>query len=116
MKSDPPPDNGDGICVRDSYGLVITCSGIGNVLENSLQSELKTSKAGFEQITYSTKGKNWFVLSGFKGKNILYIKTFIGKEKINDLYLEYPKELKDKYDKIVSKVVRSFKPGDLENN
>jgi hypothetical protein len=42
MKSDPPPANGDGICVRDLDGLVITCSGIGNILEDSLQSELES--------------------------------------------------------------------------
>lgn len=116
MKSDPPPDNGDGICVRDGHGLVITCSGIGNVLFDSVQSEMESTSKRFDKITYKAKGNNWFVLSGYNGKNILYIKTFIGKEQINDLYLEYPKELKDKYDKIVSKVIRSFKPGDLDNN
>jgi hypothetical protein len=115
MISDPPPDNGDGICVRDSHGLVITCSGIANALFDSLQSQMESTGKRFDKISYKAKGKNWFVLSGFNGNKIIYIKTFIGKEYINDLSLEYPKEFKDKYDKIVSKVVRSFKSGDLDN-
>jgi len=64
--------------------------------------------------TYRAKGGNWFVLSGHKGANILYLKTFVGTGSINHLYIEYPARLKTKYDEIVAKVARSLKPGRLE--
>jgi hypothetical protein len=92
----------------------MTASGINNVLEDTLQTEMRSQSEGFDKITYRAKGENWFVLSGSKGAHILYLKTFIGTGSINHLSLEYPARLKAKYDEIVAKVARSFKPGSLE--
>jgi hypothetical protein len=60
------------------------------------------------------EGKNWFVLSGYKGKNIIYLKAFLGTGSINHLYIEYPTHLKKKYDGMVAKISYSFKQGNLE--
>lgn len=114
MEAEPPPEINDGIIVRDKTGLVITCSGMYNALEATLSSETDEAVKGFDKVTYQKKGKNWFVVSGYVGYTIKYIKCFLGKEQINTITLEYPIELKQKYDKTVSKVVSSFKPGKID--
>jgi hypothetical protein len=111
---EPPPENNDGRRFYDRNGLVMTASGINNVLEGTLQTEMHSQSEDFDEISYRAKGKNWFVLSGHKGANILYLKTFVGIGSINRLYIEYPARLKTKYNEIVAKVARSFKPGHLE--
>lgn len=111
---EPPPENNDGRRFYDRNGLVMTASGINNVPEGTLQTEMHSQSEDFDEISYRAKGKNWFVLSGHKGANILYLKTFVGTGSINHLYIEYPTRLKTKYNEIVAKVARSFKPGHLE--
>jgi hypothetical protein len=49
-----------------------------------------------------------------EARSAVYRKTFVGNGSINHLYIEYPARLKAKYDEIVAKVVRVFKPGSLE--
>jgi hypothetical protein len=107
----PAPDNNDGREFYDREGFSMTASGMYNVLENSLKDEMKSQEEDFDTITYHKVKNNWYVLSGYKKNNILYIKTYMGKETIYHLYIRYPAELKKNYDKIVSEIVHSFKPG-----
>lgn len=108
------PDNGDGIHLSDKKGCILTVSGINNVSADTLESEMLQQSESFAQITYRKKGTNWFVLSGFKGSDILYLKTFIGTESINHLYMRYPSSSKTVYDPIVGKISFSFRPGDIK--
>ena len=105
------PDNNDGREFYDREGFSMTASGMYNVLENSLKDEMKSQKEDFDTVTYHKVKNNWYVLSGYKNNNILYIKTYMGKETIYHLYIKYPAKLKKEYDQIVSKASRSFKPG-----
>ena len=107
----PSPDNNDGREFYDREGFSMTASGMYNVLENSLKDEMKSQEEDFDTVTYRKVKDNWYVLSGYKDENILYIKTYMGKETIYHLYIRYPARLKKEYDKIVSKASRSFKPG-----
>jgi len=50
-------------------------SGMYNVLENSLKEEMKSQEEDFDTVTYRKVKNNWYVLSGYKDDNILYIKT-----------------------------------------
>jgi hypothetical protein len=109
-----PPTNNDGRRFYDRNGLVMTASGSNNALADTLQTEMHSQGGHFDKITYRAKGENWFVISGHKGANLLYLKTFVGTGSINHLNIEYPARLKTKYDEIVAKVARSFKPGRLE--
>ena len=59
---------------------------------------------------------NWFAISGVKENKIIYIKSYIGNGSINHLYIEYPKEQMDRYDKIVEAISKSFTPRDLSKN
>jgi len=110
LKVSPAPDNDDGRKFYDHNGFSMTASGMYNVLENSLKSEMKSQEEDFDTVTYRKIKNNWYVLSGYKGNDILYIKTYMGKEIIYHLYMRYPVKLKKKYDKTVSKVSGSFKP------
>ncbi len=107
----PASDNNDGRKFYDHTGFVMTASGMYNVLENSLRAEMKSQEKDFDTVSYRKIKNNWYVLSGYKGNDILYIKTYMDKGTIYHLYMRYPVKLKKKYDKTVSRVSRSFKPG-----
>jgi hypothetical protein len=110
---EPPPENGDGRRFHDEKGFLVIASGINNVLDDTLNGEMSSQSRDFDKITYRAKGKNWFILSGYKGSDVLYIKTYVGKGVINHLYIKYPSKRSGVYDEIVSRISRSFKPGDL---
>lgn len=110
---EPAPDNNDGRRFYDRNGFFMTASGINNVTNETSQSEMQSQKKDFNVITYQTTGKNWFILSGYKDNNILYIKTYVGNGSINHLYIQYPIYLKAEYDEVVIRISRSFKPGSI---
>ena len=114
FRKEPPPANDDGRHFDGPNGLIMTASGINNVSAATLQTEMSSQSKDFDRITYRAKGKNWFVLSGHKGVNIVYLKAFIGKGSMNHLIIEYPAGLRAKYGGLVAKVARSFKPGNLQ--
>jgi hypothetical protein len=100
----------------DKKGFVVVASGINNVSEISFQSELQTQRESIGKISYGVRGSNWFAISGIKENKIIYIKSYIGAGAINHLYMEYPKDQRGKYDKIVEAIAKSFSPGDLSKN
>jgi hypothetical protein len=114
--SAPTPANGDGIRMYDKKGFVLVVSGSNNESGITFQSELNSQWESIPKITYRIRGSNWFALSGFKEDKIIYIKSFIGTGSINHLYIEYPKDQKEKYVRIVESISKSFTPGDLSKN
>jgi hypothetical protein len=115
FKMEPAPDNDDGRKLLDGKGFLMIASGINNANDDTLTTEMHSQSEDFDKVTYRTKGKNWFVLSGYKGSDILYVKTCVGEGAINHLYIQYPSRRKTEYEHMVTKVSRSFKPGDLRN-
>ena len=113
FEMDPPPENDDGRVLRDGDGCVLTAWGGYNVLEESLEDAMTSRSADFDTVTYRAKGKNWFVLSGYRGSDIVYLKLWVGTDAVNGLEMAYPSALKKEYDAVVTKIVRSFRPGDL---
>jgi len=71
---------------------------------------MKSQESAFDTVTYRAVKKNWFVLSGYTGKDILYIKTYIVNDTIYHLYLRYPRILKKEYNTMVSSIAGSFRP------
>jgi hypothetical protein len=108
---DPAPDNDDGRRYYDRNGFTMTVSGMYNVLDSSLKDEMRNQERDFDTVTYRRMKNSWFVLSGYSGEEILYIKTYIANDTIYHLYMRYPKHLKEEYDTIVSKIARSFTVG-----
>lgn len=113
MTVNPPPENGDGQTFNDSNGFVLTVSGINNVINDTIETEMKSQSENLEKITYQAKGDNWFILSGQKGPDVFYFKTYVGDGVINHLYIQYPASANSKYTKAVAEISESFKPGGL---
>src|ERR1035437_3222818 len=107
------PANGDGMRMYDKKGFVLVASGINNESEITFQSELNSQWESIGKVTYRIRRNNWFAISGVKENKIIYIKSYIGTGSINHLYIEYPKDQKERYDKIVEAIAKSFVPGDL---
>jgi len=114
FRAEPPPVNGDGQAFDDGQGFKMIASASNNIDDTNLAAAMQKQMEGFGEVTYKARGKNWFVLSGYNGSKILYEKTYIGKGSIHGLYLEYPATAKTKYDDIVTRIARSFKPGNVE--
>jgi hypothetical protein len=114
--SAPPPVSGDGIRIYDKKGFFLAVSGINNTLGDTFESELQIQFKNIGTMTYGRRGSNWFAIAGFKDNKIVYIKEFIDSGSINRIYIEYPQDKKDKYDKITDTISRSFKPGNLTGN
>lgn len=115
FKKERPPDNGDGQRFNDGKGFLMIVSGINNGLDDNLKTEMASQSKDFDKITYQTYKNNWFVLSGYKGSNILYLKTYVGRSSINHLYIQFPSSQKNEYDNIVTKISKSFKSGNLND-
>ena len=107
-RSDPPPENGDGLVFRDGAGMSITVSAMYNALNDSVASQRQSNIELEAAPTYQAQGSNWFVISGVKGDNIFYLKSFVTKSTISDLWIEYPAARKADYDAVVARVVKSF--------
>ena len=111
---DPAPDNDDGRRFYDRDGCSITVWGGHNVLETTLESEMTEEEGNFDSVIYRKKGDAWFVLSGRRGENILYVKRYVGTGAIYTLQMEYPSELREHYDPLVAEVLQSFLPGGMQ--
>ena len=108
----PEPANGDGQQWLASDGANLICSGIINIDDETPKSfaaqEAANTDAG-ARITYSRTGKDWVVLSGFKGGNIFYARRLFGEDGvIRTVWIEYPAALKSKYDPLVGPIAGSL--------
>ena len=110
---EPAPTNNDGRAFYDGEGFRLSVSGINNIMDETLKSEMISQEQNFDNISYRTSGSNWYVISGLKGNKIVYLKTFVGKRSINHLYISYPSQMKAEYESIVTRISRSFSPGGL---
>ena len=113
LKPGPQPQNGDGQGFRNRNGFRVLVLGSNNIFGETLRTKIDKASKDFSRLTYRSTGPNWFILSGFKGQKILYIKTYLGKGSLNTLYIEYPSSLKIRYDEDVTILSKTFKPGNL---
>ncbi len=109
---DPPPVNGDGLEFKaaDGSGLWISASYAPSVVTDTFQ-EYKAwllEHAELDRLTYKAEGKNWLVLSGTKGRNIVYRKVLEGCGTAHEVQIEYPVERKALYASIVARLSRSL--------
>lgn len=114
LKLEPPPTNGDGRGFFTKDGFKMAVWGSNNVFDDTLASAMSTMRReDFDHVTYQASGRNWFVLSGGKGKKIVYEKMYVGKGRTNTLSISYPVALKASYNQVVTTISTSFKPGNL---
>jgi len=111
---EPAPENNDGRVFYNQNGFSMTVSGSNNALEANVDSEIARQATEFDRVTYRQKKADGYALSGYSGHNILYVRGYVGVASLNTLYLRYPSQSKADYDVIVTHIVKSFQPGDLD--
>ncbi len=62
------------------------------------------------RIVYKDSGANWFVLSGYDGDNIYYVKEYVSANFISTLWVTYPARNKNDYEAVVARLSTSFSP------
>jgi hypothetical protein len=65
-----------------------------------------------DRITYRKRGRNWFVLSGFKGEKIFYEKVIFscGGRLINGFALSYPARHNRAISPVIERIEDTFRP------
>lgn len=110
-------ENNDGIELigDDGFNLKVYGSNDANVFNMSLNDFYKKELTEHKDVTYKVKKKNWFVISGYDGEFIFYIKKYVGNGSTNTLFLKYPSNLRDKYYDVITVISKSFKEGNIDN-
>jgi hypothetical protein len=67
----------------------------------------------YADVTYAPKGRNWFVLSGYRGSDIYYEKIMFscGRNLVSVFAISYPQADRRRYDPIVERMEDEFSPG-----
>ena len=107
-----PPENGDGRRFHsdDATLEVYAWENVDNENAASLKRRLVGSD-GYTEVTYSPSGRNWLVLSGYRGDNIFYEKYFFRGGEIHGFGMEFPASEKPYYAPIVERIEDSFRAG-----
>lgn len=110
-------ENGDGRELNSSEGfnMLVYGSNDASVLGKSIDEMYKEELKDHKDVTYNVKKNNWFVVSGYDGDYIFYVKKYAGTGSTNTLFLKYPSNLRDKYYDIVTVISKSFKEGNLDS-
>ena len=111
---EPASKNGDGRVFYDSDGYKMYVFGTYNTLDESLHKEIKFRSENVD-VTYKKTTQKWAIVSGYENDKIRYIKIFKVGNVFKVLDIEYPLELKEKYNVLVQKIVKSFRPNTKNN-
>jgi len=112
----PPPDADDGRKFKSADGADFTVSASYFALDFTVAKYrdfiVKHLDPG-AVVTYETRGKNWFVVSGTVGDKIFYEKHLLsyGAQMNEDFVMSYPASAKQTYDPIVARMAKSLRPG-----
>ncbi|MBX9719998.1 MAG: hypothetical protein K2X81_01280, partial [Candidatus Obscuribacterales bacterium] len=118
LKPGEEPENGDGRRFLSPDGSVdltaygqsafATVDGTKWTLASLLADSLAHRKQDGDQVTFSKKGRDWIVVSGFSGDKIFYYKAMIHNDFVKCFEINYPKSRKLEFDPVVSHVANSF--------
>jgi hypothetical protein len=64
------------------------------------------------QVLYREAGKDWFVIVWSNADNRGYLKMFVGNGSVNSFALTFPESWRPNYDSVVTRMEKSFTPGD----
>lgn len=103
------PANNDGRSFFDGEGLRVNVRGSYNALGERLREAMDNAKNGLDRVTYETMRGNWFVVSGYKGSDIVYTKVFLHNNTYYTLLITYSTALQKKYNAIVTRLSKTFR-------
>lgn len=75
----------------------------------SLQQSL-VDQPGYGEVTYSPRGRSWFVLSGYRGDRIFYDKYMFTGDSVQAFAMAYPSSHRHIYDPVLEEIEDSFRP------
>ena len=117
FKPDAPPENGDGLTLKSADGkATLVVSGMNNSGVTLKDEFDRSTKEVQGQLGFNKMGGSWFVVTWVDGENLGYTKEFVGGGSQNSFTITFPSEQKAQYDSIVTKIEKSFKPGDLASS
>lgn len=108
---DPPPTNGDGAVIHNeeleirAFGSHTNVISQNETIDTYYKEDLQTID---KEIAYKKLTDKWYVLSYIENGNIVYKKFFFGDEVSNTLILTYPESQKEKYDRVVTHIAKTF--------
>lgn len=85
-----------------------------NLNENINQNMLELRQSIHLYKVYSLYQENWAIISYDDGKDISYLKSFVGTGHIVDIAIIYPSVNKKKMDSIIENIIGSLKVNDLD--
>lgn len=85
-----------------------------NLNENINQNMLELRQSIHLYKVYSLYQENWAIISYDDGKDISYLKSFVGTGHIVDIAIIYPSVNKKKMDSIIEMIISSLKVNDLD--
>jgi hypothetical protein len=116
FKMQPPPDADDGREFKSADGADFKVYASYNALDFTVATYrdfiVKNLDPG-SVITYETRGKDWFVVSGTRGDRIFYERHLLsyGGQMNEDLVITYPASAKQNYDPVVARMTKSLRSG-----
>jgi hypothetical protein len=117
FKPEPPPDNDDGRSFKSADGADFSVFASYNALDFDLAGFREFTMKNLDAsavVTYQAHGDNWFVVSGTKGAGRIFYERHIlshGGQMTEGFVMSYPAAGKQKYDPIVARMAKSFRPG-----
>ena len=113
---EPSPANDDGQTFRTRAGRAsLRVSGRFNSLGESLEQvrAAEINARSRNTITYNHSSGRGFVLSGYAGEDIFYVRVELsaGGDVINTLEVTYPRNWKGQLDPAIARISRSFRAG-----
>lgn len=112
----PAPENGDGqtFLSTDALGWFVV---FGQQNYDGLDARAMMVRdrdmAGYDEVSYETSGKNWYVLSGYDGGDIFYRKALIDRAAgtVHVFEITYPPAQRDIYDPMTVRMAKSLTDG-----
>lgn len=103
-------DNGDGQRFLSSDGLAEwTVSGMDNVLDQSLSQAFDDELlVTGRRVTYKQLNRNFFVVSGMEGPDLVYVKKMLRDGVYYTLMMRYPASARKTYDPVLHIIEKSF--------
>jgi hypothetical protein len=68
-----------------------------------------TRESPERNVTYQTRGENWFVVSGYENGKVFYNKTILNDGIVKRMKVRYDTALQPEFDRIVSEMSNSFR-------
>ncbi len=111
------PTNNDGrTFTSPNENIVIKAYGAHNISDNTISDLYRDTLSRVDgNVTYERQEDNWFVISGYEGDRVFYIKEIIAHDDILTLDIRYDRNLQNRFDPVVATISNSFGPVDQDS-